>query len=613
MKNITIVNAVFFLFIYFVAPFAAAENGSVQRATITSIIGRVEVSPEGSGKWRSARVSMPVKAGWDLRTFVESSADIELGSGSVIKIGENAVVTLSKLLSDASTGASNTSVKVGTGKIWANVKKLTTANSGFEFETPTAVASIRGTRLGIKVDAEGTSVDVFEGLVQVREKSTGKTVSVPVNGRAVVLMGGKGVTYIDLGKGAASKKDNAPMIDPFADSSGARTHKDSTGAKGQQGLFSPAKSGGVTLSLSSPKENEVIAEPMIHVSGTASAGAKVLINGSSITVGPSGSFSYKMPIPDEPHEYTITVVARLGDNEASEERMVTYAPLKAAMFLNITTPTEGQLIRQNLLHLTGKTSPRATVTVNEHPAMVSNQGIITYDLPLLERDIGDFRLEIRATDDSREVTKIITTVVDIASQQINTSVPNIVVHEQNLLATRTGKLTVCGFDRTAGDLITIQFQNNGRMEEYVIPTGECQTINLDEGKNKYVVKAFDKAKNVSNIVSGSLPYLPGPLVIEIREPSENPLVIDDLPPMPKNVAASHVRVEAEILDGIGNVPETIRYCRLVGEGLTLQMTGNNNYRYYTTIPLTLGSHTYSVQVEDLTGNIMTKRLDIVVK
>jgi hypothetical protein len=188
-----------------------------------------------------------------------------------------------------------------------------------------------------------------------------------------------------------------------------------------------------------------------------------------------------------------------------------------------------------------------------------------------------------------------------------------VVREQSLKATRADKLTVCAYDRTPGDQITIQFQNNGRTEEYAVVSGECQTVNLDDGKNNYTVKAIDKAKNVSSEVSGSLPYLPGPIVIEIREPSENPLVIDDLPPMPKNVAASQVRIEVEIQDGIGNVPETIRYCRLVGEGQALLMTGNNNYRYYTYIPLKLGSHAYFVQVEDLTGNIQTKRLDIIVK
>jgi hypothetical protein len=661
MQKMKLTQLAAFLTFTLASAAAPADSGAEQRATLKSIIGQVEVSAEGSGRWRPARVGMAVKAGFDIRTFVESSADIEIEGGSVIKVGENTVVTLSQLLGGGASGGSNTGVKIGTGKVWGNIKKLTSAKSEFKFETPTAVASIRGTRLGINVDAEGTAVDVFEGLVQVQEKSSGKAVSVPPNGRAVVKKGGKGVSFFDIGKTPPSQKGAAPMADPFADSAKAPAKKDSTaseapgskkdtsasegtgskkdsaasagsGPKRDSGSydFSPPKSGAtgykdqrdatppsapasLTLSLSSPKENDIIHEPFIQVVGAATAGARVWVNGISVVVGPSGSFRYKAPIPDEPHEYTIAVIARLGDREASEERTVTYAPVKAAMFLDVTTPTEGLVIRQNLLHVTGKTAPRATVTVNERPAAVTSQGIFTYDLPLQERDIGDLRLEIRASNDSRELSKTVNTVIDIGSQQINTSVPSITVREQSLTATRTGKLTVCAFDRTPGDQLTIQFQNNGRIEEYSVLSGECQTINLDEGANRYTVKALDKARNVSNAVSGSLPYLPGPIVIEIREPSENPLVVDDLPPMPKNVAVSQVRIEVEVLDGIGSVPETIRYCRLVGDGQTLQMTGNNNYRYYTSIPLKLGSHTYTVQVEDLTGNIQTKRLDIVVK
>ena len=143
--------------------------------------------------------------------------------------------------------------------------------------------------------------------------------------------------------------------------------------------------------------------------------------------------------------------------------------------------------------------------------------------------------------------------------------------------------------------------------------GERQYLNLDEGKNSYIVKAYDKARNMSNVVQGVIYYLPGHLVIEIREPVDNPMVIEDMPPMPKNVAASQMRVEVEIEDGIGNVPETIKYCRLIGDGKTLQMLGNNNYRYYTNVSLSFGTHTYTVQVQDLCGNLMSKTLVIIAK
>ena len=675
---------------------AGADNAQQQRATIKNIIGQVEVSSTGQAKWRPARVGMSVSMGNDVRTYVESSADLQLESGTVIKIGENTVMTVSKLLQGSGDGPANTGMKVGTGKIWANVKKLTNANSTFEVETPTAVASIRGTRLGVSVDAQGTAVDVYEGLVMVREKSTGKTVPVATKTSAVIRAGGKGIDVVEFSKKApadSSGKSKHSLVDPFADSAAAAgkadtaakksdttTKKDPGRVDGRKPLFlnvanvinnmevnsadltldievseganfsvngqdgatkvrlSPGKNmitvrakdpwgattersfsvtfkqaSNLTLSLSSPKDASVITEPMIPVAGSVTSGAKITVNGIPVTVSPSGSFSYTIPIPDEAHDYTINVVAKLGDNDANEERTITYAPLKAALTLSMATPFDGQVIKQNMFRITGKTSPRAAVTVNGRPAQVSSQGVITYDIQFTEKDVGNQQIDIIASDESKEMSKTINVVVDITSPLINTSLPSVVVQQQCAQATRTGKMGVDVYDRTPEDQITLVFQNNGRTEEYVMASGDRQFLNLDEGRNSYTIKAFDKAHNMSSVVSCVVYYLPGPLVIEIRDPAENPLVIDNLPPMPRNVPASQQRVEVEIEDGIGNVPETIRYCRLVGEGKTLQMTGNNNYRYYVYVPVTYGAHMYNVQVEDITGNIMTKRLDINVR
>jgi hypothetical protein len=376
-------------------------------------------------------------------------------------------------------------------------------------------------------------------------------------------------------------------------------------------IYQPAS--GLTLFLSSPKDGLTIADPMIQIAVDASPGAKITVNNIPIMASPSGAFSSTIPIPDEAHDYGITVVAKLGENEINEERTVTYAPTKAALSLSIATPFEGQIIKQNLLRITGKTSPRAAVNVNGRPGIVSSQGNFTYDLQFSERDIGSQPIDIIASDDNKEITKTVNVVVDPTSPFVNTSVPSIVVQEQCSQATRTGKMAVDVFDRTPEDQITLLFQNNGRSEEFTMAPGDRQFLALEEGKNTYTIKAYDRAHNMSNVISCVVYYLSGPLVIDIRDPMDNPMVIDNLPPMPRNVSVSQMRVEVEIEDGIGNVPETLRYCRLIGDGKTIQMSGNNNYRYNVTIPVTYGSHAYSVQVEDISGNLMSKRLDVIVK
>jgi hypothetical protein len=602
----------------------AADAVTEQHAIIKTIVGQVEVSLPKTTQWRPARIGMVVKMGSDVRTYVESGADIELESGTLVKIGENSVVSLAKLFQNKKTDVSNTSLNVVTGKVWANVKKLTNTKSEFDFETPTAVASIRGTRLGVSVDIFGTAVDVYEGLVMVREKSTGKTVPVAKNTSAIVHVGSKGIDVVDFSKKPPS--DTAKMkADPFAadtglakakqDSLAAKARADSLAAKSKNDTTAAQKKPmGFFIKLNAPKEGSIVVDPMIPVSGSTTPGAKILVNNTSITVSASGSFSYTVPIPNEAHDYNIHVIARFGDNEASEDRTVTYQPTQTPLTLSISSPVDGQVIRENIVQVVGKTSPQASVSINGRPAIVSPQGNITSGAQLTEKDIGDYEIDIVATgSDNKEMTKTIRVTVDITSPQINISVPTLVVQEQSLQATRIGKLSVDVIDRTPEDQITLEFQNNGRTDNATMAPGERQYLSLDEGKNTYIVKAYDKARNLSNVVQGVIYYLPGHLVIEIRDPDENPKIITDVPPMPKNVAASQMRVEVEIEDGIGNIPETIKYCRLVGEGKTLQMLGNNNYRYNVNVPITFGPHTYMVQVEDLVGNLMTKRLDIVVK
>ena len=602
-----------------------ADAANEQRAIVKNMVGQVEVSTPNTAQWRSARIGMVVKMGADIRTYVESSADIELESGTIIKVGENTVVSLAKLLQNKKNDISNTSLKVATGTVWANVKKLTNTKSDFDFETPTAVASIRGTRLGVSVDMNGTGVDVYEGLVMVREKSTGKTVSVAANTGAIVHAGSKGITLIDYSKKSASDtaKIKTRISDPFSDTSAVKTKQDSSAAKikadssassKKSDTLSSSKSPALFLSLALPKDGSVVTNPMIPVSGTTAPGAQVTVNNTSVTVSSSGSFSYTVPIPNEVQNYSVHVVAQLSGNQASQDVTVSYQPTQTPLTLSISSPTDGQLISTNVLQVVGKTSPQAAVTINGRPATVSPQGTITYGAQLTEKDIGDYELDVIATGaDNKEMAKTMHVTVDGTSPQINTSVPVLVVQEQGLQATRLGKLTIDVIDRTPEDQINLAYQINGRSDNLSMNPGDRQYLNLDEGKNIYSIKAFDKARNLSNVVQGVIYYLPGQLVIDIRDPVDNPMVISDMPPMPKNVSSSQMRVEVEIEDGIGNVPESIKYCRLIGAGVTLQMTGNNNYRYYTNIPVTYGTHTYTVQVEDLCGNLMSKRLDILVK
>lgn len=97
-----------------------------------------------------------LNAGSRVVTGRDGSAEIALGDGSLLRIGPNTKIDL-KTLSFAA-GERRVNTKVSAGKLFASVKKL--AQASFDemvFETPSAVAAVRGTEFGMKVNDDGSS------------------------------------------------------------------------------------------------------------------------------------------------------------------------------------------------------------------------------------------------------------------------------------------------------------------------------------------------------------------------------------------------------------------------------------------------------------------------
>jgi hypothetical protein len=367
---------------------------------------------------------------------------------------------------------------------------------------------------------------------------------------------------------------------------------------------------GFTLTVATPKDQSTVRQPMIPVSGSTTPGAKVTVNGTPVTVTASGFFTYSIPIPDEVQDYAVRVVARLGDDEASEERSVSYSPPRAPLSLLVMTPVNGQVIRQNQIHVTGKTVPRARINVNNRLVTVSAQGTFTCDVMLTERDIGDYTIDIAAADDSFDITKLVNVKIDPASPQINTSFPRLSIPMlEGVKVTKIQRLPVSVTDKTPDDQISLVIQNNGAREEMSFVPGDQQYFNLEDGKNTYVITAYDLAKNPSNVIHGSIYYLPGRFTVDLIEPSSDNVRIDDLPPMPRLSSTDKwkgpkMAVEIEVDDGIRNVPETIRDVRLKDDrGNSFQMLDRGNYRYSIDIPVNRGQTRYTVVVTDIAENM----------
>lgn len=668
---------------------------SQEKVSIKSIVGKAEVRSPKTGKWRPARVGMTVKMKWDVRTYVESTIELAFESGTVIKLSENSVINLSTILKKQGQSATNSKIKVSTGRIWGNVKKLVSNKSSFSFETPTAVAAIRGTRLGIQVDKNKTVVDVFEGKVGVLNKGSRKEVLVTTKKRAIVKSGDSDVemyTFDDVKVETDSvvidttSADDTVLVDTTLTDTGSTEIDTLEGSLDQDSIVPE-----LTFSITSPENNSTTDLNRITIKGTATPeatvsigsklvtvkengafaitidllpgvnkivviaqlgtvskqeeisveytpkkehflsvvlptdkmkidttiipvkgvtvnGAEVAVDGNIVKVRPDGSFNYRVHIPDESGEYTIEIISLYNGKEIRVERTVLYSPRKTPLFLEVSTPTNGQGIKTGSIHVSGRTDPRARIEINDKRATVSKSGAFTHNIPLLERDIGEYTVRIVAINDEsgEEKEKIVIVNVDIGSQLINKSIPRIALVGLHQGATKKGYITFQVFDYTVDDQLNVTVNNNGAIEQFTVDPSEQDRFALDEGKNTYIIKATDMAGNRSNVISGEMYYLPGPLSLDILEPDATQYVIDDLPPMPANTGRLYMDIEIEIDDGINNVPETILYCRVNNVNLkeTIQ------YIYSGKIQVVRGVNNFLIEAEDKAGNIIKRSITI---
>lgn len=414
-----------------------------ERVVIKSMIGKVQIRTPKSGQWRPARVGMPVKMKWDIRTYVESSAELKFENGTVLKIGENSVVGLSKILQDKANGISKSDVKVATGQVWGNVKKLVNKNSSFNFETPTAVAAIRGTILGIDVSNGKTTVDVVEGKVAVRNKGSNKTVMVETGRRAVVKKGEDNIETMnteasdpfvqDTALVDTVKKDttivdstiidstllDSTLIDSLADS----LNVDSliTDSLLQDSLTSdtaitdtiPSDSieidtsastdeAELELAIEEPAKGDTVDDASVSVRGTVTEGAKVIVNNSPVTVS-GGKFSADVALIEG--DNAIEILAELDGQQAREVVLIVYNPIGQDVELTISAPSDGDTLEAPVVQVEGTATEGSEVTVNGAPVPLSGNKFIN-SLSLMP---GVNRIEVNAklkTSSASEVINI---------------------------------------------------------------------------------------------------------------------------------------------------------------------------------------------------------------
>jgi len=144
----------------------------LNKCIITSVEGKVFITNDANTNMVSATVGDKLKEDDSIKTDNGSSAEVQIGEGSVVRIKENSVLKLAKLLKEKES--QKTTLFLKSGKILAKPEHQTEGSS-FDIQTETVTAGVRGTEFVVITDANTTKIAVSTGAVKVKNNINPET------------------------------------------------------------------------------------------------------------------------------------------------------------------------------------------------------------------------------------------------------------------------------------------------------------------------------------------------------------------------------------------------------------------------------------------------------
>ncbi|MBU43565.1 MAG: hypothetical protein CMN76_10120 [Spirochaetaceae bacterium] len=145
------------LFALFMTSALQAED----RALVTRLVGLAKVQKAGQGDFKPLKLKTIIQSNDRIQTGPQSSLVI-IYQGKEIRLGPKTDVVLENL----KKGPESVKVKLEKGFTWIDVQKK--SDQGVTVVSPTAVASVRGTKFSVSHDHNGSATCVCEGTVATR-------------------------------------------------------------------------------------------------------------------------------------------------------------------------------------------------------------------------------------------------------------------------------------------------------------------------------------------------------------------------------------------------------------------------------------------------------------
>ena len=168
IKRVLFVAAFIMLCIPTQATVAAERRLPGTDTAVTALQGTVKVFSKGLSTGRVLKKGDHLGKDQEIRVGESSRIELLFPDGTVMRLSEGSRLTMNEVLYTAETERKNVKVNLGVGRLWANVKKLMTADSAVEVRTTNAVAGVRGTVYRVNVaEDKSAMIKVYDGSVYI--------------------------------------------------------------------------------------------------------------------------------------------------------------------------------------------------------------------------------------------------------------------------------------------------------------------------------------------------------------------------------------------------------------------------------------------------------------
>jgi hypothetical protein len=173
------------LLLFCLGPADAAGAEAV--GSVAALAGRAQVTRAGEDQARPLAPGAKVFEGDRIQTAADAKLRLSMADGSVLTLGASTDLSLSRFHYAPEQAARNVLLEVPRGILRALVDLLV-ADSTFQMQTRTAVASVRGTDWIAEAQPDATAIVGLQGRVGVRNIQTqiaGEVVLFPGDGTTV--------------------------------------------------------------------------------------------------------------------------------------------------------------------------------------------------------------------------------------------------------------------------------------------------------------------------------------------------------------------------------------------------------------------------------------------